>query len=98
MIKEQMQSIKDESRELSKAMSHLYNTIILNCQKKCLYFDTKSISNSEKSCLLRCANESMFLDNLVYELDSATQAASTQDKPKKAFFYYSRRIDDVTSD
>lgn len=39
----------------------------------------------------------MFLDNMIFEFDSAMQIASTEGRPKKANFYYSRRIEDLTS-
>jgi hypothetical protein len=39
----------------------------------------------------------MYLDNFMYESDSAMQVASTQGKPKKAVFYTARRIEDLTS-
>jgi hypothetical protein len=29
-------------------------------------------------------------------MDSANELASSEDKPKKAFFYFNRRIDDLT--
>ena len=32
----------------------------------------------------------------MYELDSATLIAAQQGKPKKAYMYYQRRIDDLT--
>jgi hypothetical protein len=38
----------------------------------------------------------MFLDNFLYETDSAMQLASTQGKPKKAMFFTSRRLEDLT--
>ena len=34
----QKEIIKEESKELGKAMGYVYNSIILNCQKKCLSF------------------------------------------------------------
>ena len=36
-----------------------------------------------------------FFDNATYELDSASNMANMQDKPKKAFMYYNRRIADL---
>jgi hypothetical protein len=39
----------------------------------------------------------MFLDNFLYESDSAMQMASTQGKTKKAVFFVNRRIEDLTS-
>jgi hypothetical protein len=39
----------------------------------------------------------MFFDNMVYELDSAVQMATTEGKPKKAYFYINRRIEDLTT-
>jgi hypothetical protein len=39
----------------------------------------------------------MFLDNFVYETDTASQIAVTEGKAKKANFYLTRRIEDLTS-
>lgn len=55
------------------------------------------LTQEESICLRRCANEAMFLDNFLYEADSASQVASTQGKPKKAAFYIPRRIEDLTT-
>ena len=80
-------------------MNYLYNAMVFNCQKKCLLdFKTKAISEDEKTCMTRCSNEHMFLDNFIYESDSAQQLASTEGKPKKASFFISRRIEDLTQD
>jgi hypothetical protein len=78
-------------------MNHLYNTFVFNCQKQCLTdFKSKVITGEENVCLSRCVNQNMFLDNFLYETDSAMQLASTQGKPKKAMFFANRRLEDVT--
>ena len=80
-------------------MNHLYNSMVLTCQRKCLLdFTSKAISEDEKTCLTRCSNENMFLDNFIYESDSASQLANTEGKGKKATFFISRRIEDLTQE
>jgi len=44
-----------------------------------------------------CVDKMAFLDNSTFELDSAAMLASQQGKPKKAFMYFNRRIDDLTT-
>jgi hypothetical protein len=95
---DKMALIREETRDLSKSMNHVYNSIVFSCQKRCLTdFKSNIASKEEQTCLLRCANEFMFFDNFIYETDSAQQIASTQGKPKKASFYISRRIEDLTN-
>lgn len=90
--------LREETKDLSRAMNHVYNSIVFSCQKNCLSTFTQSkLTPEETTCLLRCANESMFLDNFMQEADSAEQVASTQGKPKKAAFFISRRIGDLTN-
>jgi hypothetical protein len=90
--------LREETKDLSKAMNHLYNSIVFTCQKKCLgSFSAGALSPEETTCLFRCANESIYLDNFMQEADSAQQLASTQGKPKKAAFFISRRIEDLTN-
>ena len=74
-----------------------YKAIIIPCQKKCLDFRSRDISETEQSCITACLDKFAFLDNATYELDSATTLANMQGKPKKAFMYYNRRIADLTS-
>ena len=38
-----------------------------------------------------------FMDNTLYEMDSASTLASMQGKPKKAFMYFNRRIADLAT-
>lgn len=38
----------------------------------------------------------MFFDNMIFEFDSAFQKANSDEKPKKAQFYFNRRITDLT--
>jgi len=38
-----------------------------------------------------------FFDNATFELDAASSIAALQGKPKKAFVYYQRRIEDLTT-
>ena len=90
--------LREEAKDLSRAMNHVYNSIVFSCQKSCLSTFTQSkLTQEETTCLLRCANENMFLDNFLQEADSAEQVAATQGKPKKAAFFISRRIGDLTN-
>lgn len=94
---EQQMKIREESKDLAKAMNNVYNKIVFNCQKSCLKFDSAKVSKEETQCLMKCANENMFLDNFLYEVDTASQLAATEGKPKKAAFYINRRIEDATA-
>jgi len=90
--------LREETKDLSRAMNHVYNSIVLSCQKSCLSsFAQAKLTQDETTCLLRCANEHMFLDNFLQEADSAQQVAATQGKSKKAAFFISRRIEDLTN-
>lgn len=107
-----MAALREESKDLSKAINHVYNRVIFACQTRCLEglsvqtgpqagfkkpaSAAEKLSESEVRCLKKCADQMMFLDNFVYETDSATQVASTQGKPKKASFFATRRIEDLT--
>ena len=51
----------------------------------------------EKGCIKKCLDQQIFFDNATYEFDSAAQMAAAQGKPKKAFIYFNRRIDDLTT-
>lgn len=90
--------LREDVRELSKSMNHVYNSIIFSCQKRCLtnFTSSNKLTPEETTCLTRCANEQMFFDNFIFETDSAKQVAATQGKEKKASFYINRRIEDVT--
>ena len=77
-------------------MNNLYNKIVFNCQKSCLSFNEAKLNKDETGCLLKCANENMFLDNFLYEIDAASQIATTESKPKTAAFFITRRIEDLT--
>lgn len=72
--------------------------MIFSCQKKCLNFNNKKLEVEERKCLKSCMNQMMFFDNMMYEFDTAVQIANVQDKLKKAYFYFPRRIEDLTSD
>eukprot|EP00347_Sterkiella_histriomuscorum_P022473 403338359 len=91
--------IKEEVKELARASNNVYSQIIFSCQKQCLssFLQSKQPTKEEVSCLMKCANENMFLDNFLFERDSAIDAANQQQKQKKAQFYISRRMDDLTS-
>jgi len=90
--------LREEARDLSRAINQVYNSIVLSCQKKCLTsFKEKVLTKDESTCLIRCADTQMFLDNFVYETDTAAQIAATEGKAKKASFYLTRRIEDLTS-
>ncbi|TNV86543.1 hypothetical protein FGO68_gene15762 [Halteria grandinella] len=105
------QTLREETKDLSKAMNHVYNRLVFTCQTRCLQGISvntnptpaqktsalQKLSAEESTCLRRCADQMMYLDNFVYETDSAMQLASTQGKPKKAVFYTTRRIEDLTS-
>ncbi len=77
-------------------MNYIYSKIIVSCQRRCLTFENEKVREPEVECLLKCANEYMFLDNFLFETDTATQIASNENKIKKANFYISRRVDDLT--
>lgn len=71
--------------------------IIVPCQAKCLDFSQSAITANEEVCLANCLDKMAFLDNATYELDSAATLTALQGKPKKAFMFYNRRIEDLTS-
>ena len=71
--------------------------MILPCQKKCLDFSQREISEAEQICMISCMDKYTFLDNATYELDSAQVMATQQRKPKKGFMYFNRRIEDLTT-
>ena len=71
--------------------------MILPCQAKCLDFTQSAISDKEQDCLAACLDKMAFFDNTTYELDSAAMLTQLEGKPKKAFLYYSRRIEDLTN-
>lgn len=96
--------MREDTKDLARSMNLVYNSIIFSCQKRCITTFTKAhpdqpatLAPEESACLVKCANENMFLDNFLYEIDSAQQLASTQGKPKKGTFYIGRRIEDLTS-
>ena len=89
--------IREEARDLSRAINQVYNSIVMTCQRKCITnFNEKVLSKDETMCLIRCADTHMFLDNFTYEMDTASQIAATEGKMKKASFYMNRRIEDIT--
>ena len=47
--------------------------------------------------MYKCADEYVFFDTATYELDSASEIAMLEGKPKKAYMYYNRRLEDLTS-
>ena len=81
-----------------KEQSYLtQRAIIQPCQVKCLNFEEAQISDGEQLCLRDCLDKMAYFDNTVYELDSATSLAAQQGKPKKAFMYFTRRIEDLAT-
>lgn len=91
------EQIREEARILLKAQEYvLRGSAILGCQRKCLTFDQPEISEPEQECLYKCADKYAFLDLATYELDTTAMLAEQQGKPKKAFMYYTRRIEDLT--
>ena len=89
--------IREEVRDLSKAINQVYNSIVMTCQRKCISdFTQRVLSKEETTCLIRCADTHMYLDNYTYEMDTASQIAATEGKMKKASFYMNRRLEDVT--
>ena len=97
METEELEHIRDQSKILAKSMNHIYNTIIVSCQRRCLSYESERIKIDERDCLLKCANEYMFLDNFMFEVDSISQHAAMENKLKKASFFINRRIDDLTT-
>ena len=41
----------------------------------------------EVACLKKCAEQQVFFDNSVFEIDSAMELAKKQGKEKRAFIY-----------
>ncbi|CDW82241.1 UNKNOWN [Stylonychia lemnae] len=95
---EQNQIIREDTKELAKSINNIYSNIILSCQKQCLqgFNQSDEFTSDERTCLTKCVNKHMFLDNFLYETDSANEIASEQGKTKKAVFYQNRRIEDLT--
>ena len=93
---EEIQEIREHTKTLAKTINQVYNTVIVSCQRKCLSYESDQIKQAEKECLYKCANEYMFLDNFMYEVDSVTQHAFLENKAKKSSFFINRRIDDLT--
>lgn len=90
--------MRDELRNLLRESTYLpVKAMILPCQKQCLNLHESKISEQERNCLQSCMDKMAFLDNTTFELDSASTMAAQQGKPKKAFVYYSRRIEDLTT-
>lgn len=47
-LDQEMNMIKEETKELSKAMDHVYNQMVFACQKKCFNnFTANGISKEE---------------------------------------------------
>ena len=69
-------SFKNASLNLLKSQHSLTLSFILQCQKKCLTFESSDVSQPELNCLTKCADEYVFFDNTTYELDSATVMAT----------------------
>ena len=90
-------SKKDGALSLLKAQQNSSLNMILQCQKKCLQFKTAEVTAVEQDCLFNCADKYTFFDNTTYELDSAVVMSAQQNKPKKGFMFYNRRIEDLTS-
>ena len=42
--------------------------------------------------MTKCADEYIYFDTANYELDTASQIAMAEGKPKKAFLFYKRRV------
>mmetsp|Transcript_24640 Transcript_24640/g.30720 ORF Transcript_24640/g.30720 Transcript_24640/m.30720 type:complete len:104 (-) Transcript_24640:102-413(-) len=91
-------AIREETRNLLRESTYMpMKAMILPCQKKCLNLYESSISETERTCLQSCMDKMAFLDNATFELDSASTMAAQQGKPKKAFVYFNRRIEDLTT-
>ena len=91
------EGIREDIKSLAKEHSGIvHKAMVLPCQKKCLSFDTREVSDQEYECLYACLDKMSFFDNTTFELDSASSAAAASGKPKKAVIYYGRRIADLT--
>lgn len=104
-------TLREETKDLSKAMNHVYNRIVMTCQSRCLQgisfqaqqplekpaSAVQKLTELETTCLRRCTDQQMYMDNFVFETDSAMQLASTQGKSKKGVFFTGRRIEDLTT-
>ena len=79
-----MSDMREESRSLLRSQDYLLNgTVVATCQRKCLDFlKGEQITDSEKACLKKCADQYTFLDLATFELDSAAAKAQEQQKAK----------------
>ena len=103
-----MGGLQEDTKQLAKEMRYVNSSMILHCQKQCFSYigafdlpkpDEKpgALSQGERTCLKTCLDQQVFFDTAMYEFDSVTQIAAAQGKPKKAYFYQTRRIDDLTT-
>ena len=89
--------LREETKGLmAQSSAMILKGIVFSCQKRCINLEDEEFSKNEQECLAECADQYTYFDNAQYELDSAQVIAAQQGKPKKAFMYYQRRIEDLT--